>query len=543
VDPKRIILIGSVAGGGDPAGVAAALDRRIAAVVPFGYGEGRTVCGDSEAEADLVGSGSWESTRNLRLSARNGFAPWVVLGAVAPRRVVYAHEFAWDPAADPAWERIVAIYDLYGASDHLAVIHGSGSVTGHSPRDTHCNNVGPIHRRQIYPLLERWFGIPAPVGEHRSRRPAEELHCLVSVALPEFPMRPVHQLAGELGAKRIAAARSRFSELDAVARRSALKRRFSELLGSTASVGDPRVVSHERDRVNNVNVERSVFEVEPDIFVPTLLLSPVSDESAQLPIVIGVAQEGRQRLLQGRAPVVDGLLRGGVAVCLPDLRGTGDTGRGDEFRGRLSVATTVSSSEWMLGRTLLGARLDDLRAVLRHLRADPKLDASRLALWGDTFAAPNPPERDPAVPFEAEPFPELCEPLGALMALLGALFEDDARAVYLCGGLTGYASLLESRFCYVPHDAIVPGVLRVGDLCDVAASLAPRFLRMEALVDGRNRLVSADRTREIFRPTRAAYRMAGSSERLAVDVERTPTDGIVRWILGALRRDGTPGSS
>jgi len=38
IDKSRIILLGSVAGGGDPAGVTAALDPRIAAVVPFNFG-------------------------------------------------------------------------------------------------------------------------------------------------------------------------------------------------------------------------------------------------------------------------------------------------------------------------------------------------------------------------------------------------------------------------------------------------------------------------------------------------------------------------
>lgn len=38
VDPQRIILLGAVAGGGDPAAVAAALDERITAAVPFNFG-------------------------------------------------------------------------------------------------------------------------------------------------------------------------------------------------------------------------------------------------------------------------------------------------------------------------------------------------------------------------------------------------------------------------------------------------------------------------------------------------------------------------
>ena len=38
VDPEKLILIGAVAGGGDPAAVAAALDDRVRCVIPFNFG-------------------------------------------------------------------------------------------------------------------------------------------------------------------------------------------------------------------------------------------------------------------------------------------------------------------------------------------------------------------------------------------------------------------------------------------------------------------------------------------------------------------------
>src|SRR5437667_3862897 len=73
MDPKRIILLGAVAGGGDPAAVTAALDPRIKAVVPFNFGgpQPETVYPlpkDPEKAFNYAGGGSWESTRNLRLS-------------------------------------------------------------------------------------------------------------------------------------------------------------------------------------------------------------------------------------------------------------------------------------------------------------------------------------------------------------------------------------------------------------------------------------------------------------------------------------------
>ncbi len=39
IDPDRIVLLGAVAGGGDPAALTANLDSRIAAVIPFNFGE------------------------------------------------------------------------------------------------------------------------------------------------------------------------------------------------------------------------------------------------------------------------------------------------------------------------------------------------------------------------------------------------------------------------------------------------------------------------------------------------------------------------
>ena len=85
IDPNRIILLGSVAGGGDPAAVAGALDSRFAAVVPFNFGGPQPetkypLPDDAEQSFHYAGSGSWESTRNLLDSAQNGSLPWVIVG-------------------------------------------------------------------------------------------------------------------------------------------------------------------------------------------------------------------------------------------------------------------------------------------------------------------------------------------------------------------------------------------------------------------------------------------------------------------------------
>jgi hypothetical protein len=93
VDRERIALLGAVAGGGDPAAVTAALDSRVKVVVPFNFGGAQPetkypLPDDAERTFNYAGGGSWESTRNLRRSAANGFLPWVIVGAAAPRGLV-----------------------------------------------------------------------------------------------------------------------------------------------------------------------------------------------------------------------------------------------------------------------------------------------------------------------------------------------------------------------------------------------------------------------------------------------------------------------
>lgn len=223
-----------------------------------------------------------------------------------------------------------------------------------------------------------------------------------------------------------------------------------------------------------------------------------------------------------RANFIAELLNKGVAVCLSDLRGIDKSGRGNEARGRRNFDTELSSSELMLGGTTLRTKLKDLRSILRYLRTRTELDTNRIVLYGDSFAPTNPSNMDLSVPFDVELFPELCEPLGGLLALFGALFEDNVRAVYICGGMTGYASLLESQFCYVPHDVIVSAILTVVDLCDIASFLAPMPLRMEALVDGLNRLSTTNNNSYVFKPTLETYKAEGVLKNIIISTKRKP---------------------
>jgi dienelactone hydrolase len=537
IDKERIILLGAVAGGGDPAAVTAALDPRVKAVVPFNFGGPQpdyTIPADARRDFYWFGVPDWESTRSLRLGARDGFAQWMIVASAAPRRLIYAHEFAWDPTRDPAWPRFQKVFAWYG-QDRPDVVIGRGSVRGTPPESSHCNNIGPLHRSQIYPTLKRWFDMPIP-EEYSRRRPPEDLNCLTPEAAQALRPKPLHELVAEIGNQEIVAARRHLESLDPASRRKWLRDGWERLLGDTKE-DNPKVLSYQKEPMAPAIVERVALEPEPGIVVPVLLLIPSSAPRMRPPIVIGLAQEGKRALLEHRSEALADLLHGGVAVCLVDLRGTGETKPQNDSPRYNRVRTELSARAWLRGDTLVGSRLRDVRAVLAYLRRRTDLDAGRIALWGDSFAAPNSADRNLAVPMDAEPYPDLAEPLGGLLALFGALFEDDVRAVVVRGGMVGYESLLHSPFGYVPHDALVPAALTMGDLAAVAAALAPRAVRLEGLVDGLNRVLTFDAMTRALEPVRASYQSSNAGSRLQLVAGRDSGRQAALWLLKELRAD------
>jgi hypothetical protein len=142
----------------------------------------------------------------------------------------------------------------------------------------------------------------------------------------------------------------------------------------------------------------------------------------------------------------------------------------------------------MLGRPLLGGQLRDLRTVWRHVR--PKGGGREAVVIGGSGVTPLDADAKFVYPRRIDR-PGECRPTGALLALLLPLFEEDIASVTCRRGLASYRSLLDTPFVQVPHEAIVPGMLREGDVADLVSALAPRKVEQTELVDGLGRLTRA----------------------------------------------------
>ncbi len=544
VDPTRIILLGSVASGGDLAAVTGALDRRIAAVGEFNFGGPQPetrypLRDDAETSFDYVGGGSWESTRNLIGSAHDGFLPWVIVGSIAPRCLIYGHEFSWDQPHDPVWARLQRIYGFYDVPRNLSGVHGRGLLSGHPPEASHANNIGPVQLQGIYPALEKWFGISTPAEGKTNHRnySSKQLTCLTPEVEREREPRPVWKLASELGEQMTRAGHEKLGALAPAARPARLRELWHGVLGEIDPQQQITTESRDDHDIASLHLRRVVLRVEPDVTVPVLLLSKRGiPKSPPAPIVVAVAQDGHRGFLRHRATTLARLIEDGVTVCLPDLRGTGDTALADTGRGRTSEATDLSASYLMLGRPLLGQRLRDLRSVVRYLRSPEGGGTGRIALWGDSFAPPNASDARMEVPSGADPWPTQSEPMGGIVVLLAGLFEPDVVAVSSNGGLGSYQSIVESPFCYLPYDVIVPNLLATGDLPELAAGLAPRALRISGSVDGQNRALDGGALDRTYARVHTMYHEAEAPARL--HISNAASEGETSaWLLNQLHAD------
>lgn len=486
IDPQRIIMLGAVAGGGDPAAVTAGLDPRIAAVIPFNFGEAGPEEHYTEGprgypfDTAWPGWGEWETTRCLPRSAADQFFPWLLCAAVAPRPFLYSFEIGWPEGVEhePAWARYQKVFALYGARDRLAEVHGFGPFPG--PGE--CTNVGALLRQRMYPILKRWLNVAPPAAEYHNPRPDSDLMCLTPAIAAERRPKPASAIALQLARQHLAGSRVRTAAL------SGLRMAFQEKLGNIEPLLGASVRPLWTKADSELTVEAFSIETEPGMLLPVYLLKPANPAAKPAPVVLAIAQGGKAQFLSERGEDLMTLVRNGIAVCLPDVR---DSGEIAHTASRGPGAMDLAETELMLGGTMLGTRLKDVRTVFHYLASRPDIDPAKIALWGDSFAEANSDDFvfDQSEMQESGPFAQhQAEPMGALLALLTGLYEDRVAAVAARGGLASFLSVLEDRFCHAPQDVIVPGILEVADVADIVAALNARPVLLERFVDGRNRI-------------------------------------------------------
>jgi dienelactone hydrolase len=531
IDRDKIILLGAVAAGGDAAAVTAALDPTIKCVVPFNFGGPQPETGplgeNAETTFDFAGSGSWESTRNLRNSARDGFLPWVIVASVAPRYLIHAHEFTWDREHDPVWKRYEAIWGFYNAKDRLAFTHGSGAVSGKPPEATHCNNIGPVQREKIHAAFEKWFGIKTT--ESRDRHSAEQLNCWTDEAKKVLKPKTVIELIGEIADAQFAAAMRQYDRMTGDEFADHLRQTWKSLLGVRPRLMNRGLVeTSDSAKLPGCEISTVGFS-GPDQGNHLLLVPSGRPNDRRYAVALLLCRQTPWLVEKERPALIAELLQKDIAVCIPDFRMPGAKALSSNL-GRTGSSTGLSSSEEMLGETFLTIELQTVQSALQWLRASKNIDGQRIALLGDNLGPVNGPDHPVSVPHDAAKAPEVGDPFGGALAALSALYDPNIKAIAVRGGIFNLRSTLRSPFLYLPHDALIPDVVRAGDLDTVYGSLAPRPLRFEGMIDSLNRRLDAKALTDSLQPIQTIYNKNGRLPIEAYPELRSDAD-LASWVV------------
>jgi len=485
IDSRRLALLGSVAGGGDPAAVAGALDERFRVVVPFNFGGPQPetrypLPDDAEDSFGYAGSGSWELTRNLPCSAADGFLPWAIVGSIAPRRLVYAHEFAWDRERDPVWKRLEQIYAWYDSPESLDFTHGRGSVRGEAPESTHCTHIGVEHRRRIHAALARWFEWPDVAtskegsAEYSRRVAPESLRCWTESVKGELPSRTLRELLRDQFQRNLERRLQEAASLAPAERTAWWRAEWERRAGSldppeklrqpqdlTASPDRDRLPGFDRTNIlftgagelRNFDIDDWQLPSDRELFVSLLMIVPRSPNP--VPVVIVIAPQGRGKWLADRSDQAAQALRSGKGLAIVELRGMG-RGRVGEGRDRTSGSTAVAASELMLSEPRVVAQLRELRGVIELLRKSRYIQSEAIELWSDSGTDARDPNQSLKAPHGVGNRPRSWNPAPALLVRMASVLDEHLQVTRVTGDdVDSYRAAFEQPWVYVPLEALV----------------------------------------------------------------------------------------
>ena len=270
--------------------------------------------------------------------------------------------------------------------------------------------------------------------------------------------------------------------------RSGLRQALRGALGlDRAQPVDREVKLLDRSACDGVTVERILYNSEPGVTVPALLLIPHVEELPQPAVVLCYGPgAGKSSALTGPSAVEDGpdqplarrLLNEGLIVIVPDLVCAGE--RQGTQRAQVAVGN------W-LGRPLLGRWVHDALCTVDVLNERQEIEASRLGVIG---IGP-----------------------GGGAALHAMALDERLRVGVVSGQLARYADRLrllrgeDWRDLAQQLYAMVPGVLRAAELEDIAGLCAPRPLLMSYTPEDAG--CTADGARDCAERVREGYARLG----------------------------------
>lgn len=439
IDGARVGAMGC-SGGGTVTAYLAALDPRVkvAGVACYitGFDELLSSIGPQEAEQTMPNF----------IADGLSFPDWIETAAPMPYAVISTTEDMFPFAgARRSVDEARRIYGLYGAEDRLQWITGPGRH----------GNLRPIYP-QIMGFFLHWLkgSTDTPVVEALAAPAAEDLLCTKTGQVENsLGGATVYSLdrgyAPAVKAKtaiRTAAQRTRFRE------RMVSEVRTTLGIEADASAPQARVLSEEQK--TGYRVQTLGFSSAAGIEWPATLAIPE-----------GAGRKAAVLLLGAEAADLDRLAgAGNIVLALQLPPGEKDAeGTKSALLGPFYMATLRA---FLVGKTLVGMRVENALRAVAWLSARPDVDAVRVSAVG-------------------------VGPMGIVL-LHAAVLEPRIRSITLDRTLVSYRNAVETPVTRDLAQSVIPGVLEHYDLDDLVMAVAPRTVVLTEPKDAAGETAGAD---------------------------------------------------
>ncbi|HXG10268.1 MAG TPA: alpha/beta fold hydrolase [Gemmataceae bacterium] len=459
IDPKRLGCTGN-SGGGTLTAYLMALDERIVAAAPS--------CYITSLERLFATIGPQDAEQNITGQVAFGMehADYVTMRAPRPTLICIGTQDYFDyTGAWTTFREAKLLYGLLGYGERVDLFEYNDRHGFSKPR-----------RQAAMRWMRRWLlgKDDAPSEGDFPIFKDEELQCTrTGQVLEDFKGKSVFDLNAErekeLARQRAALPRQRLPE--AVRRLIALATPIPP--AKALPLAGPAL-----DRTN-YTITRQLFETEPGIRVPGLLFQPKGQEKKQLPLVLYLHGDGKAADAGVGGPI-ERLVRAGQRVLALDLRGMGETAPGTPSAkgpGYFGLDSKEAFLALHLNRPLLGQRVYDALAVLRHLGQGSPLD--EVHVIGVGSAGP--------------------------IALHVAALEPQVDRVTVERAVVSWSAVVHTPISRNQLTNVVPGALAVYDLPDLAAAVAPRYVTIRAPVTPDGKPVAQAALEEAYAACRQAY--------------------------------------
>ena len=487
VDATRVACTGN-SGGGTHTAYLSALDDRIGVAAPS--------CFITSWQRLLESIGPQDAEQCLPPFLKDGLDHADFIYAFAPKPYIILsaiRDFFSISGARETYAETGHLYSLLEAPQKLAMFEADNTHGYSLPR-----------RLAAYNWLSRWLKGSEDLAPEQEVKVEDEevLRCTPSGQVAT-------SLGGEtvfsLNTKRVEQNKPRHVPLTnataVAANRTEMQREVRRLIAFEPGTSPLNVKPFGQIEGDGYVMEKFIYESEPGIIVPAVLFVPKMSEGRK-PAVVYVNDRGKSAGASEGA--VNQLVKRGFVVLAMDMRGCGETRppqNPDESNETYRYFGQYDSAmrALLVGKTLVGMRAEDISRGVDLLASRPEVDAARIYGFG---VGP-----------------------GALTLLHEAVLDERIKELALVGMLDSYESVTTHRIHRNIYESLVPGALKVYDLRDLVAAIAPRPVWIVDAVDPLGKRVQTEEVRKEYARSLEAFKALGAP--MAIHLKsRKPNEGI-----------------